>query len=79
MQETCRQELKEMSGKLLECQAERDGHILRLEQVAPDDLVANADDRLARQGIVQKHLQRIADLESEVSRLKKVGDHYPLH
>ena len=72
LQEACKQELREMSGKLLACQAERDGHALRLEQVAPNDSAENAEARLANKGILNRQLQRISELESEVSRLRKV-------
>lgn len=62
-----------MSAKLLECQAERDSYALRLEQLAPNDLLDNPEARTENQGVLQKHLQHIADLETEVSRLKKVS------
>ena len=72
LQETCRQEVKDVSGKLLDCQAERDSFALRLEQLAPNDLLDNPDARMENQGVLQRHLHHIADLEAEVSRLKKV-------
>ena len=75
VQEACRQEVKEMSGILLDCQAERDSYALRLEQLAPTDSVDNPDARRENQGVLQKNLQHIADLEAEVSRLKKVRQH----
>ena len=65
--------MKEVSAKLLECQAERDSYALRLEQLAPNDLLDNPEARTENQGVLQKHLQHIADLETEVSRLKKVS------
>lgn len=71
-QEACRQEVTEVSGKLLDCQAERDSYALRMEQLAPADSVDNPGARTENQGVLQKHLQHIADLETEVSRLKKV-------
>lgn len=61
-----------VSKKLMDCQAERDCHALRLEQIAPQDVEENRETRLANQGILQKHLHHIADLEAEVTRLKKV-------
>ncbi len=72
LQETCRQEVKDVSGKLLDCQGERDSFALRLEQLAPNDLLDNPDARLENQGVLQRHLHHIAGLEAEVSRLKKV-------
>jgi len=61
-----------LAGKLLRCQAERDGNALRLEQLVQGDPLGSYDEGVQQMGIVQQHLQRIADLEAEVKRLKKV-------
>lgn len=75
MQETCKQEVQELSSKLMDCQTERDGYALRMEQLAPNDAVENAEARATNHGILQRHLQRISELETEVIRLRKVGTH----
>ena len=77
-QETARQELREATAALIQAQAERDRNALRIERlVAGKGEVAGQDDPLAEDsadvGVMQKHLQRILELEKEVKRLKKAS------
>ena len=78
MQETARQELREATAALIQAQAERDCNALRIERlVAGKGDLAGQDDALAEDpadvGVMQKHLQRILELEKEVKRLKKAS------
>ena len=83
MQETARQELREATAALIQAQAERDRNALRIERLlAGKGELAGQDDPLAEDpadlGVMQKHLQRILELEKEVKRLKKASTPWDL-
>lgn len=74
VQESARQELRETGEKLILAQAERDAKAVRVEELLaaqglPTEQQTGGTEAV---GVMQKHLQRISDLQAEVKRLRKV-------